>query len=53
MNDDTIRLLRECNAGIKMGVSSLEDVLDKVQGQDLKTLLLQTAHAGPNATVTG
>ena len=42
MNDDTIRLLRECNAGIKMGVSSLEDVLDKVQGQDLKTLLLQS-----------
>lgn len=39
MNDDTIKLLRECNAGIKMGVSSLDDVLDKVQSDDLKTLL--------------
>lgn len=39
MNDDTIKLLRECNAGIKMGVSSLDDVLDKVQSSDLKTLL--------------
>ena len=24
MNDDTIKLLRECNAGIKMGVTSLK-----------------------------
>ncbi|MGN0425186.1 MAG: hypothetical protein ACI4FY_07695 [Acetatifactor sp.] len=39
MKDDTIKLLRECNAGIKMGVSSLDDVLDKVRSHDLKTLL--------------
>lgn len=25
MEDDTIKLLRECNAGIKMGVTSLND----------------------------
>ena len=29
MEDDTIKLLRECNAGIKMGVTSLNDVLDE------------------------
>ena len=26
---DTIRLLRECDAGIKMGVSAISDVVDK------------------------
>ena len=26
---DTIRLLRECDAGIKMGVSAIEDVVDR------------------------
>ena len=31
MEDDTIKLLRECNAGIKMGVTSLNDVLDHVR----------------------
>lgn len=44
VNDDTIRLLRECNAGIKMGVSSLEDVMDKVQSHDLR-VLLEKSHA--------
>lgn len=27
---DTIRLLRECDAGIRMGVSSIEEVVDRV-----------------------
>lgn len=27
IEQDTIRLLRECDAGIKMGVSSIDDVL--------------------------
>ena len=31
---DTIRLLRECDAGIKMGISSIEDVLDRVTNKD-------------------
>lgn len=30
IQQDTIKLLRECDAGIKMGVSSIEDVLDYV-----------------------
>ena len=28
VEQDTIKLLRECDAGIKMGVSSIDDVLD-------------------------
>ncbi len=36
IEQDTIRLLRECDAGIKMGISSIEDVQDRVQSQDLR-----------------
>ena len=36
---DTIKLLRECDAGIKMGTKSIDDVLDHVQSPDLKQLL--------------
>ena len=34
IQEDTVKLLRECNAGIKMGVSSLDEVLPKVQSAD-------------------
>ena len=36
IESDTIKLLRECDAGIKMGVASIEDVLDYVSNIDLK-----------------
>lgn len=36
---DTIKLLRECDAGIKMGVKSINDVLDHVKNPDLLELL--------------
>ncbi len=39
VNNDTIELLRECNAGIKMGVSSIDEVLDNVESHELKNLL--------------
>lgn len=39
INEDTIRLLRECNSGIKMGVFSLDEVLDKTGREDLKKIL--------------
>ena len=39
MNDDTIKLLRECNSGIKMGVSSLEEVIGHVKDAGLKNIL--------------
>ena len=36
---DTIKLLRECDAGVKMGISSIGDVLDSVQADDLRQCL--------------
>lgn len=39
IEQDTIRLLRECDAGVKMGVSSIEDVLEYVRSRELKKLL--------------
>lgn len=39
IESDTIKLLRECDAGIKMGVKSIDDVLDRVESTDLKQLL--------------
>ena len=36
IESDTIKLLRECDAGIKMGVASIEDVLDYVSNTGLK-----------------
>ena len=41
VNDDTIQLLKECNAGIKMGISSIEDVLPMVESNDLKNKLMK------------
>lgn len=38
---DTIRLLRECDAGVKMGVASIDDVLDRVKDGDFLQLLNQ------------
>lgn len=39
IEQDTIRLLRECDAGIKMGVASIDDVLDNVKSDILKKRL--------------
>lgn len=39
MEDDTIKLLRECNAGVKMGISSLDDVMGHVQDGKMRELL--------------
>ena len=39
VESDTIKLLRECDAGIKMGVTSIDEVLDYVHDEELgKTL---------------
>ena len=42
MEDDTIKLLRECNAGIKMGVTSLNDVLDHVNDDHMRDILQES-----------
>lgn len=39
IEQDTIRLLRECDAGVKMGVSSIDDVVDYVHSENLQKLL--------------
>ena len=36
---DTVKLLRECDAGVKMGVASIDDVLPHVHAEDMKQLL--------------
>lgn len=41
-NSDTIKLLRECDAGTKMAVSAIDEVLDKVVDQKVKTLLSES-----------
>lgn len=39
VEQDTIKLLRECDAGIKMGVASIDDVLEYVRADRLKNYL--------------
>ena len=39
IEQDTIKLLRECDAGIKMGVSSIDEVLDHVKDGKFRQLL--------------
>jgi len=41
-NTDTIKLLKECDAGSKMAVSSIDEVLDTVRDYDLKMLLKES-----------
>lgn len=36
---DTVKLLRECDAGVKMGISSIDDVVDDAQNSQLKAML--------------
>ena len=44
IEQDTIKLLRECDAGIKMGVASIDDVLGAVSSPDLKQTLSDCRH---------
>lgn len=39
VEQDTVKLLRECDAGVKMGISSIEDVIEYVSDEKLKALL--------------
>lgn len=39
IEQDTVKLLRECDAGVKMGVSSIEDVLQYVHADEFERLL--------------
>ena len=39
IEQDTIKLLRECDAGVKMGVGSIDEVLEYVKSNKLRTYL--------------
>ena len=41
ISPDTIKLLRECDAGIKMGVSSIDEVLGYVHAAKMKKILIE------------
>lgn len=40
IESDTIKLLRECDAGIKMGVAAIDDVLNYVHDRTLRRYLV-------------
>ncbi len=42
IEEDTIKLLRECDAGVKMGVSSIDDVLSYVSNETFKKTLSES-----------
>ena len=39
IEQDTIKLLRECDAGVKMGIASIDDVWDHVRSEKFKQRL--------------
>ena len=42
IEQDTVKLLRECNAGIKMGLQAIEELLPKVKAEPLRQALSQS-----------
>ena len=41
IEQDTIKLLRECDAGIQMGVDSIDDVINRVDSEKMRECLSQ------------
>ena len=39
IEQDTIYLLRECDAGIKMGVAAIDEVMDNAQDEAMRSML--------------
>lgn len=39
MENDTLKLLRECDSGVKMAVGSIDEVSSRIKDQELKSLL--------------
>ena len=44
-NEDTIKLLKECNAGTKMAVTSIDEVLESIKSESLKKILVDSKKA--------
>jgi len=55
VEQDTIKLLRECDAGVKMGIDSIDDVLDYVGSSELKQRLIncKDEHVRLNSELQG
>lgn len=53
IEQDTIRLLRECDAGVKMGIAAIDDVIKDVSSEKLKAKLidLKDDHQQLNADI--
>lgn len=41
-NQDTVKLLKECDAGAKMAITSIDEVLEKVCDEELKRILQES-----------
>ena len=39
IEEDTVKILKECDSGIKMGVESIDEILDYVKDEKMKQLL--------------
>lgn len=39
MEQDTIKLLKECDAGVKTAVNSINEVLDNIKSEDLRRIM--------------
>lgn len=42
VEQDTIRLLRECDSGIKMGISALDEVMEYAHSSDMRKYLQES-----------
>ncbi|MDD6466761.1 MAG: hypothetical protein PUF50_01075 [Erysipelotrichaceae bacterium] len=41
LNNDSIQLLKECDAGAKMGIDAINDVINHIENQKFRDFLLQ------------
>jgi hypothetical protein len=55
VESDTIKLLRECDSGVKMGVSSIDEVMDHVKSEGLRQSLraCKQEHEGLDREIQG
>ena len=42
-NADTVKLLKECDAGVKMGVSTIDEVIGHVENSELESILKKSS----------
>jgi len=55
IEQDTVKLLRECDAGVKMGISSIDDVVEQVHSDSLRQCLTtcRTEHKQLESQIEG